>query len=383
METGPNDELATVDAYGEEQPTGQPSDPSGESGGWNSWGNRAAKAAYGAMDRMDEVGDKLSDPEGTGERVTSTLWESLLCGSVDPDPASASANRARLGRTALWLRSTGCGADDLIGLLSTQGGRTGVNQEELRRRLEGAANGTLDVLKEEEMDTLVAKLVELTGEDPGVIQAGVDGAQSTVQANRRSEVSGLNGLLSQYTGAPELIEQFDLQAEVALLDTIVSKAVDLGVPAAYQAVMDSIADDRVKTQVALRNLRLAALRSDLSTINAIVDQTGRAAALAKEPSLVTDILRYYSWGSGVSRKEYPSKRDELLNTLDRLDSNWARKQRGGRWVDNLEPFSVASSQALTLLEQSSYQLQAMMAPSYSPANYRTVVRKYHPFAAIA
>lgn len=383
---GPKDKLSAVDAYEGAQATSVATRYASTA---TAAQGEAASRASGASSTSSEttstdgVTSRLNTTEGTSERVTATLWEALLCGSLDPNEETSGSRRARMGRTALWMRSTGCGAEDLVGLLAVKGGKAGVDRVELQRRLDAALDNSIAVLDEEERDNLIDRLAEYTGSDAEVIRASMGAGQDAVEisSDRQSEVRGLSGLLSQYTGASELIDVFDMGAEVAILDSLLSKSIDLGLPQAWNAIIDQIDDDKIKTTRALRSLRQAALFSDLGTVRNIVQRAGASRSLAEVPDLIPTIARFYSWGRNARSEDYPNKRDELISTLEEIDINWARKRRAGVWVDNLEPFNGASNQARVLFSQSTYAAQSMIAPPYPKTDYRSVARKYHSWAS--
>lgn len=371
VETGPKDELAPVDAYAGSLPNDR---PAGGPGG----GSAQATASEGGS----SIAERLNGSNGTSERVTATLWEALLCGTLDPNDESSGNRRARMNRMALWMRSTGCGAENLVGLLAMEGGKAGINREELRRRLDASLDNSIAVLDEEERDNLINALAETTGSDPGVIRASMNaGADySERPASDREKTEQFSELLGQYTGVNDAVQILDLHAEMAILDSLVGKSIALGLPQAYDQILAQIDDDALKTRVALRSLRQAAVLSDLETVRKTVDRTGSSRALAEVPDLTNLILQFYTWGQGTTTDQYPQKQQELVETLDMINPNWARRKRDGVWVDNLEPFTVASNQAGILLRESPYAAQAMIAQPYGTTDYQSVARKYHPWA---
>jgi len=382
---GPKDKLAAVDAYQGPLPSDAPYNPSsGECRDCTATEEASSGRVGGGNENVtsDGITSRLNASGGTSDRVTATLWEALLCGSLDPNAESGGVRRSRMGRTALWMRSTGCGAEDLVDLLAVRGGRAGIDRVELKRRMDAALDNSIAVLDEEERDNLIDMLAETTGSDADVIRASMNAGESVTEISgvRQTEVRSFSEFVSQYTGVPELIQVFDLGAETAILDSLLSKSIDLGLPQAWQAIIDQIDDDKIKTTRALRSLRQAAILSDLTTVRSIVDRAGASRSLAEVPELVPLINRFYTWGSKTPTSEYGKKRDELISTLDSINPNWARKRRGDDWVDDLEPFNSASGQALTLLKQSDYAVQAMIAQPYPKSNYQTVARKYNPWA---
>lgn len=368
LETGPKDDLAGADAY---------------AGGAAQFRTGVGSAVGGAVSGL--VGGGGANASRSGEMAgraanvtTQSLWTALLCGSFDVPERTDEDNVERARRTALWLRSTGCSAENLIGLISTEGGKIGLNRDELEKRLSSAMGQSMYTLEPEFREYMIDSMAAMSGQDAATIKVAMRNVQSSVASDKQSDASALAQILSNITGAEETIQIFDLHAEVALIGSLLDKAIELGIPQATETLLEKIDDVEVQRRVALDRLRLAAIGSQLATVRSITRLAGSDAAMAKVPDIITLITQNYSWGYSVQRDEYPAKRDELIETLNLLNPRWHLKRRDGQWVSDLEPFAMASEDALTLFKMSDYSLQAMVAPTYPKQYYATVARKYHP-----
>lgn len=390
LETGPKDELAGADAY-----TGSASQFKTGAGRGVSVPGGSMESAAGIVDAdCPDCADKIraagGDPNRraetlgrrTGQVVGDDLWQALLCGPFDNAVDNTGNRQRQMSNASLWLRSTGCSAENLIGLLSVQGGGIGLNRAELEDRLSSASRQSLNTLSPEFKEEMIQQMAVLSGEDPNAVRVAVANQQTTVSAEQSRDASALSQILSNISGSDEVIDTFDLHAEAAVIGSLLDKSIELGIPQAAELLLAEIDDERVRRQVALNRLRSAAIASELKTVQTVIDNSGQAAALGKVPDLITLITQYYQWGRNTTRDQYPAKRDELIATLSKADANWDKKQRNGEWVSNLEPFSVASDNALTLFAMSDYALQASMAPKYPKTHYRNVARKYHPRAIL-
>lgn len=375
LETGPKDELAGADAYkgsASQFRTGAGSAVEG-----------AVTAAGGLVGSSDTQAQRAGRVAGRATNVSAqNLWTALLCGAFDTPQQTSEQTNARSQQTALWLRSTGCSAENLIGLISTQGGRLSLNREELENRLSSAMGQSMYTLEPEFRESLIQSMAEMTGQDAATLKVAMNNVQTEAPSNRQGDATALAQILSNVSGSQEVIDVFDMHAEVALLGGLLDQAIDLGIPQAVETLLERIDDVEVQRRVALERLRLAALNSQLGTVRSIVDVAGADAALAKVPDIIELVTQNYSWGVNVRSDEYPAKRDELIATLDQINPRWHSKKRDGQWVSNLEPFSRASQDALTLFQMSPYALQATIAPKYPKQSYVTVARKYHPRASI-
>lgn len=391
LETGPKDELSGVDAY-----TGSAGQfKTGAGGGLTAAGTSATEAAASVVDAdCPDCADKIRSSGGspnkragalgrrTGQVVGDDLWQALLCGPFENEQDTTAARQGQMSNAALWLRSTGCSAENLIGLLKTQGGGVGLDRDELERRLSSASQQSMSTLSPEFREAMVQEMAALSGQDPDAVKMAINNQETVLNAEQSKDSSALSQILSNITGSEEVIDLLDLHAEVAVISSLLDKSIELGIPQAAELLLARIDDERVRQRVALNRLRSAAIASEMKTVQTVIDNSGQAAAIAKVPDLVVLLVQYYDWGRNVTRDQYADKRDELIATLNKADPNWYQKQRDGQWVSNLEPFSVASDDALTLFAISNYALEASMAPKYPKTHYRNVARKYHDRAIL-
>lgn len=386
LETGPKDELAGADAYTGAASQFKTSVNNAVSGGLESASGAAAgavTAASGLAGSSATQSQRAGQFVGRGTAVTGqNLWTALLCGAFDVPEETDDRTNARSKEAALWLRSTGCSAENLIGLISTDGGKLGLNRGEIEKRLSSAMGQSMYTLKPELRESMIQSMAEMTGQDAATIKLAMNNIQSDVDSDKQGDASALAQILSNVEGSEEIIQIFDLHAETAMISALLDQAIDMGIPQAVETLLNRVENEEVRRRIALERLRLAAMNSQLKSVQSITSLAGADAAMAKVPDIVVLITQNYNWGANVRSDEYPAKRDELLNTLAQLNPRWHSKRRDGQWISDLEPFSMASQQALTLFKMSEYSLQAMVAPTYPKRNYVSVARKYHPRVAI-
>lgn len=381
IQNGPRDELATVDAY-----SGTPTTSGG--GGSGSAGGSGGGSANGAV---DPSGKSIVDPryarianrsKQLGKRALSVgsgnLWTAILCGAFDPRNETSDERRAKMENSAVWLRSTGCSAENLMDLIDVKNGRFTINQSLLDERISSALGESIHTLDPEMKEELRRSYYEMTGQDLDVLLVNVDGQQSSVGSDRYEETNAFLKVLRKVPGAEESVQVLDLHAEVLVLGGILDKAIDLGLPQAVDTVLAKVEDDRVRKEVVLSRVRPAAVASNLKVVREAVRLNSRDVVVAKVPDLVAVILRHYRFPSPATRVNYGTYRDELLTTLDMVDPQWAKTPRASDNLSYLGPFVDASEDALTLLSDSPYAVEVLLAKSYPERDQKQIAGYYHP-----
>lgn len=327
----------------------------------------------------------MSSPDGPGGTYGSILWNSLVCGeTIESDFEGYLNQRGRMKDVSLWLRSTGCGIDDLLKLVSFDAnGKPSINKDVLKGRLNSAMNGTINTLVAENKDALMATLKDITGEMPEEMEAFVNDVKTFIPSGDITKIKSFKELMDVIPGTSNIVEFFDIAAEVAMFDTILNQAVGLGISDAAIAIIDQIRNDRAKRKVLRKQLLPVAMASDIPLLTKIVDELGSAAALAEVSNLVEVVLGYYKFTPGTTSSDYVAKKDQLLSLLSKINSNWHSKLRNGVWVSNLEPFVAVSKHAFTLLNISEYSCQAAIAKRYRKSDYQSIVKKYNPYVVLS
>jgi hypothetical protein len=385
LESGPKDDLITVDAYKAKKGLVSTNSAAAQIARSNTTGGSdttVANIRSSAAINSVPTGVNATTPSTENDNsLSSMLWTTLLCGKSGASTSSYKARTNKMFDTSLFLRSTGCSAENLLDFVKVENGEFSFSQDELRRRMDNSVDGSVAMLTEDENNSLVSGLAANLGTDGGTLQAKVGEVTTFMEGGKIGEVDSLSTMLSLIPGGGSLIETLDLTAEFVFLDMLVEKTIDLGLPQLTKGLFLKIENDKVLNKVLRNRLRQSAYTSDLETVQEIISRIGRGAAQSDEPDLVEVITSNYRLGRRTRTSDYPTKRTELLATLTAFDPTWFSTTRNGVVVNNLAPFTVASRDALTMFKGSDHELLASVSSPYKSRHYSKIVPKYHPLAA--
>lgn len=264
---------------------------------------------------------------------------------------------------------------DLAKAISVQDGKASIDKnsaKDLARAATGGTNSPLAELK----STIADELLVLAGvKDDRALQDAANGAglpgQGTDKAKKGfltltnvkvlysnykaisemdiKSATDVASLLNSISGNSQLAKVLDMESQFAILGKVVSKLSELGIPEAIDIILDKLEDDKERRRLMIENVRTFIYQSDLVSINKVIDYVGANGLLSRVPDAVNLIMTFYRYPYGQGRPT-TTLRDQLKNTLDRIDANWYRYKRDNTWISNLEPFTYASQEALDLFE---------------------------------
>lgn len=326
--------------------------------------------------------DRLGQPlANIGKAGARSLWTTFLCGP-EPKDDRRGRSKERSNTNALWLRSTGCSAANLIDFLKVEGGKVGIDKDFAKKRMEQAIGASLSTINRETRTLLAKNLAEETGADEEVLVAVANGEPIPTAAEDADKVTTLDRIV-RATKGESILRLFDLQAEAALLNTLLDMAISLGIPGAILALLDKIEDDKVKQRVLLNRLRQSAYASDIDSIEETIKLTSMSRVRSKVPDLVSLILKHYRLPPRTKKSEHPAQSARLISLVTQIDPNWFQTRRQNEWVLNLEHYSECSDDATMLLMMDpNHQLNAMMAKTYPREHKHEVARRLHPYAVL-
>lgn len=177
----------------------------------------------------------------------------------------------------------------------------------------------------------------------------INAAGEVLQLVRGAETDKAKALAqaaSRFLNAPELNDYVDTRADLAMAITILDAAIVLGAFVIIDRIWERHQERDAIRQTMMESIPLVIMRSDLRTLNNIIDKIGVAAVLKAAPEAIYDILAYYRIPTGTDTSEYLALRDELISTLIRIDPNWEYDAEGR--ID-LGAFNEASDDAVKLL----------------------------------
>lgn len=337
---GPLDELVTVDTLG-----------ISDSGILNTLAGKLSGFSTSAL-------DAFRSGNGIADELSRMLTSSISGNTLNP---SALASRV--------IDSLGGNSSMLSGLTSS-----------LTSALSGGlqfGTGGLPTLS-----GAAEQLVASAGIDPGIytqVIGVVGGVAHEFESANPQDAQAVFNLISSFTGDSQLAQMIDVGAEANVLSATFGELINLGLPEAIPVIMEQ-AGTQEATGYALRaNLPRALAASDLQTTALVIEKLGIEQVIADVPNAAQRLLHSYKLPKGTPSSDYEAKYTELAALLDDLQPGWGTVQRDGVAINDLELFSTASADALTLLKTNpTFAISAMIAPSYPEVNLIQQAKKMYP-----
>lgn len=193
------------------------------------------------------------------------------------------------------------------------------------------------------------------------------------------DINGLAALAKQLTGKSDIFGVFDLAAEAAMASTIIDFAIKSGATDLLQEAVASVSDHSVTLYAYNKSYTVAIMSSNIEALKVMGDTLTAGGVLSAAPDACKRILMFYKYADKTTPAQYMERLSELLAVLNHINPEWSKYSRNGELIDNLEMFTYASSNALTLLGQvEAYQLPVLIAPTHKSAALPTLIRTYYP-----
>lgn len=197
------------------------------------------------------------------------------------------------------------------------------------------------------------------------------------------DIKGISDLVKRVSGQTDLFELFDIASEVALFSTILEYSIKAGLTDLIPGLLNSARDEEIIRRSYSLNVRVTIAQSNLPLLNQIIDTIGVGGVLAQVPDATRQILTFYKSPSRGAVAERGVELETLVNTLRRINLQWDVYNRNGEFIPDLTPFAYASKAARTLLGSSpEWQLQTMVAPMYRNENLSSLYLKNYPKVAV-
>lgn len=391
IQTGPKDSLIAADAYNAPKSGGSSRSSNNAAGGCSGGdcgcedcggdsgsraGSRQSSVGNGVIKNKDGSIIDNREPSALSE-VGDSLWESIVCGTLFDGFANSLG--IDLTSSSLFLRNTNCTAEDIADLLALDQGSVTFDQKVLEERAYNALGSSLSSLSEKDQQGIINRLTSVSTFEQGKLKFSVGGAEKDISNANYSDASSTMSVLKSISGNDDVGTLLDSQAEFAVLDTMLERSMELGVPGAIDQVDGKIQDDQMATRLYIGRARQAAFNSDLYTLNRIIELTSPQQVINRNPTLIHDILFNYKLDKGLTDAEKVEKRDELISLLETLDKQWSTDTRDGLNVLRLNVFEESSSDARRLL-RSIDDLEAgiLISDEYPTMDVYRTIRNYYP-----
>lgn len=211
---------------------------------------------------------------------------------------------------------------------------------------------------------------------------GQEGIRAYTSGNY-NDLKGVSDLVKRVSGRTDLFELFDLASEVAVFSTILEYSIESGLTELIPDLLDSARDERIIKRSYALNVRVTIVQSNLTLLNQIIDKLGVGGVLAQVPDATKQILTFYKSPSRGDVTKRAAELTQLVDTLNRINPQWASYTRNGEMIVDLTPFAYASKAAKTLLgNDPRWQLQVLVAPLYRNENLTSLYLKNYPKVAV-
>lgn len=195
------------------------------------------------------------------------------------------------------------------------------------------------------------------------------------------------GRILANVGQTGMVDQTGTYATVlGLLD----KAVALGVPKLIDDLVTFVNTNKEAKRVLIQNTPSVIRRSDILTLNKILDIIGGDGVLKKVPNAPQVLLANYRFTVGTKPKHYLARRTELLAVLNRIKPTWSTKLRNGAAVADLSVTDGMSRDAKIVLSMvvagttdanyfaQAHMLEANMVRSYPVKSMSLLIGSMYP-----
>lgn len=196
-------------------------------------------------------------------------------------------------------------------------------------------------------------------------------------------LKGISDLVGKVSGQTGLFELFDVATEVAWFSTALEYAIESGLTELIPSLLQSARDEEIISRSYSLNVRVTIVNSNLPLLHTIIDRIGVGGVLAQVPDACKQILTFYKSPSRSSPEHRATELADLLAILNRIDSQWDRYNRGGELITDLTPFAYAGKAAKTLLgSDPRWQNAVLVAPLYRSENLVNLYNKRYPKVAL-
>lgn len=214
------------------------------------------------------------------------------------------------------------------------------------------------------------------------VEVGSNGNYATVSTGDYNTVLQTMTMSNQLAGS-NIVQMNDVGAGSAILSATLTSLITLGLADVVASLVGSTSGHMATaTRRALStNVRQAVAQSDLATLQLCINQLGVGGVLTQMPNAALALVQGYRLPNGATRASYTNLATQLTGILSQLAPGWDTTQRNGVSVPSLTYFAKASKDALTLLGTiSSYQVPALIGPTYPPQRFLTALRQEYPSA---
>ena len=279
-----------------------------------------------------------------------------------------------------------------VKLISFNDGKVGINKDVLADRIENATGYRFDASKTYQQQ-MKADALKLFGEKTGLGNTGLldaDGNLHPLLTGDEVSARDFAELVSGITGLDYLKQFPDLQAQMALIGSVLKEAIELGLPDAIDDLLKMVSDENARKQLLISNLERCAKAGDLASLDKIKGYIGAKDMYARCPKLVTYVMQGYMFPTSGDQPKYEKIYNHMVSLFGEVNPNWDRDVRDGVVVGRLDSFTTASSSTQTVFTKVGnrnangvdHVAMALIAPNYRSDALKNIAKQNFPKAAI-
>lgn len=253
----------------------------------------------------------------------------------------------------------------------------------IQNRLQVTAGQAVSSLAFGLQNVIAQNVAGLTSTAFGEIETVIGGQTQTIQTSDFESATNSLQLANQLSGVSNLITINDVGSSTALLTSVTSSLITLGLSAAVGALVNNTSGTMATaTKRALAaNVQQAVNASDLASIQLCITQLGIGGVLQQMPNAGLTLVQTYKMPSGTTASGYAALATTFLGILNQLAPAWDTTTRNGASVPSLTYFAKASQDALTLLKtQTAYLIPCLIASTYPAQDMVKALRQEYPTA---
>lgn len=334
----------------------------------------------GPFDDLVAVDAYAATPEVTEEKLANEpeAINEGLAGLKD-----ISVSPADLTKIIMFDKgSPGIDSNKLSDVAKTNAIAAILNNGEAGKRIDQAAGQNLNSIPGLDKNTKVVAETLMPGILENETLQMADTAGGWIKIGKDADLSSATGItkaIKKLTKDSAIGDFIDNNAELGIAMSYLDEAVKLGIPSMIDALIKKYRDDKRFIERLINSTRSVIMRSDIDSLNIILDEVGSEGVLSRVPDACTLLLSAYRYPRKTEPKEYPDKRTQLLTVLNRIDPLWDTLPRAGVTTSALQPFFRISKQASELLlMEPGYDVPIMIAKSYPPVDLGSLARRCFP-----
>lgn len=197
-----------------------------------------------------------------------------------------------------------------------------------------------------------------------------------------NDAKGVASLLTSLSGNSELAKVLDMESQFATMSSIMQVADEWNAPELIDKTVDFFEDINDKYDFSMKNIKKAIKEGSMKSLRRIRDVVGAEAIMQTTPQAIYRILAGYRIPSSMKTLTL-DEANHLNDLLNSLNPNWFQYQRNGVWISNLEPFQVASADAVKVFKLLGlYTVEIAIAKTYPKTNLIALSKKRYPKAGL-